>query len=103
MVSDCVDGYHGRTELGLLCGGDQGDVSACTVSSVVSKAGGRGVTRVGCAARWSTFGGSTEGARQSLCLARHQGGSSRVAILLLAERIICAVWQHLLLLLCQLG
>jgi hypothetical protein len=31
-----------------------GDVSACTVLSVVSKAGGWGVGRVGCAARWST-------------------------------------------------
>jgi hypothetical protein len=37
------------------------------------------------------FGGGTEGARQSLCPARHQGGSSRLAILLVAERIVCAV------------
>ncbi len=37
------------------------------------------------------FGGRTEGASQSLCLARHQGGSSSVAILLVAERIVCAV------------
>ncbi len=34
---------------------------------------------------------STEGARQSLCPARHQGGSSSVAILLVAERIVSAV------------
>jgi hypothetical protein len=37
------------------------------------------------------FGGSTEGAHQSLCPARHQGGSSSMAILLVAERIVCAV------------
>lgn len=37
------------------------------------------------------FGGSTEGARQSLCPERHQGGSSSVAMLLVAERIVCAV------------
>jgi hypothetical protein len=36
-------------------------------------------------------GGSTEGARQSLCQARHQGCSSRVAILLVEERIVCAI------------
>jgi hypothetical protein len=34
---------------------------------------------------------STEGARQSLFLARNQGGSSRVAILLVVERIVCAI------------
>ncbi len=38
------------------------------------------------------FGGSTEGARQSLCLARNQGGSSSVAILLVVKsEIVCAV------------
>jgi hypothetical protein len=40
------------------------------------------------------FCSSTEGARQSLCLVRHQGGSSSVEsveILLLVERIMCAV------------
>ncbi len=39
------------------------------------------------------FSGSTEGSRQSLCPARHQGGSSRVtvAILLVVERVVCAV------------
>jgi hypothetical protein len=29
MVSDGVGGYHGRAELGLLRGRDQGDVSVC--------------------------------------------------------------------------
>ena len=37
------------------------------------------------------FGGSTEGARQSLCPARHQGGSSSVAILPVAERVVRAI------------
>ena len=37
------------------------------------------------------FGGSTEGARRSLCQASHQGGSSSVSILLVAERIVCAI------------
>ena len=37
------------------------------------------------------FGGSTEGASQSSCPARHQGDSSSVAVLLVAERIVCAV------------
>jgi hypothetical protein len=37
------------------------------------------------------FFGSTKGARQSLCPERHQGGSSRVAILLVAEKIVCAI------------
>jgi hypothetical protein len=54
MVSDGVGRYHGRAELGLLSGGDRGDVSAYTVRSVVSKAGGCWVGRVGYAARWST-------------------------------------------------
>ncbi len=36
------------------------------------------------------LGGSTEGACQVLCLARQQGGSSSVAILLVVKRIVCA-------------
>jgi hypothetical protein len=95
MVSDGVGGYHGRAELGLLRRRDQGDVSACTVRSVVSKAWGWGGGEVAsglCSPMVHVpFGGSTEGARQSLCLARYQGGSSRVTMLLVAERIVCAV------------
>jgi hypothetical protein len=34
------------------------------------------------------LGGNTEGARQALCLSRHQGGSRHVALLLVAERIM---------------
>ncbi len=37
------------------------------------------------------FGCRTKGTRQSLCLTRHQGGSSSVAILLVEERIVCSV------------
>ncbi len=37
------------------------------------------------------FGSSTEGARHSSRPARHQGGSSSVALLLVEERIVCAV------------
>ncbi len=37
------------------------------------------------------FSGSTEGARLSVCLARQQGGSSRVALLLVAEKMVRAV------------
>ena len=39
------------------------------------------------------FGCGSEGARQSLRLARHPGGSSSVALLLRAdlERIVCAI------------
>jgi hypothetical protein len=37
------------------------------------------------------IGGSTEGARQSLCPARYEDGSSSVTILLVAERIVFAV------------
>ncbi len=96
MVSDGVGGYHGRAGLGLLLGrpGDQGDVSACPVRSVVGKAGGPGGGGEGglCSPMVHVpFGCSTEGARQSLCQARHQGGSSRAAILLVVEKIVCAV------------
>ena len=37
------------------------------------------------------LGGSTEGARQSWCLARHQDGSDSVTILPVAERIIRSI------------
>ena len=37
------------------------------------------------------LGGGTEGARQSWCPARHQGGSSSVAMLPVAERIVRSI------------
>jgi hypothetical protein len=37
------------------------------------------------------FDSSTKGARQSLCPTRHQGGPSRLAILLVEERVVCVV------------
>ncbi len=37
------------------------------------------------------LGGSTEGARQSWCPARHQGDSSSVAMLLVAKRIVRSI------------
>jgi hypothetical protein len=47
----------------------------------------------GCAVHRSTSGSSTEGARQSWCPARHQGGSrlQQRGLLLVAERIDCAI------------
>jgi hypothetical protein len=71
-------------------------VSACTVCGVcgvVSKVGRVVVLVVGvvCLAVCFPFGGSTEGAHQSLCPARQYSGFSSVALLLVVERIVCAV------------
>jgi hypothetical protein len=76
-------------------------VSVCVMCGVVSKAEGgsaRGVGVVdvlpdGPRPLRRAFGGSTEGACQSESLrpTRHQGGTSRVALPMVAERIMCAV------------
>jgi hypothetical protein len=112
MVSDGVGGYHGRSELGLLRGRDQG-IWEC-VQCVACFVRVDGLGQFTCFIVESInqhdddlgrgWGGGRGGVlpdgphplrrqhrKQSLGPARHQGGSSSVALLLVAERIVCAV------------